>query len=128
MKVINYEVAKNPILPGVKYEFKVVGSLTKTDFKALARMARLFKAEKGVYGGLIKAADEKAFLALVEKAEKANPKIAEKSHEAAKEKAAMRRTERRTEKDCEHEDLGSLGFKHGETVKCPHCGKAAEVW
>ena len=29
---------------------------------------------------------------------------------------------------CNHEDLGSLGYKHGETVKCPHCGKMAEVW
>ncbi len=30
--------------------------------------------------------------------------------------------------DCDHGDLGSLGYKHGEVVKCPHCGKPAEVW
>jgi hypothetical protein len=30
--------------------------------------------------------------------------------------------------NCQHEDLGSLGYKHGTTVKCPFCGKLAEVW
>ncbi len=30
--------------------------------------------------------------------------------------------------NCQHEDLGSLGYRHGDTVKCPHCGKMAEVW
>jgi hypothetical protein len=29
---------------------------------------------------------------------------------------------------CQHEDLGSLGYTHGSTVKCPNCGKLAEVW
>lgn len=29
---------------------------------------------------------------------------------------------------CQHEDLGSLGYKHGDTVICPFCGKLAEVW
>lgn len=29
---------------------------------------------------------------------------------------------------CRHEDLGSLGYNHGETVKCPFCGKMARVW
>lgn len=29
---------------------------------------------------------------------------------------------------CEHEDLGSLGFNHGDTVKCPHCGTMCQVW
>lgn len=30
--------------------------------------------------------------------------------------------------DCQHEDLGSLGYRHGEVVKCPYCGDMAEVW
>lgn len=30
--------------------------------------------------------------------------------------------------NCQHEDLGSLGYKHGTTVKCPFCGKLVEVW
>lgn len=30
--------------------------------------------------------------------------------------------------DCQHEDLGSLGYRHGDIVICPHCGKRAEVW
>ncbi len=30
--------------------------------------------------------------------------------------------------NCQHEDLGSLGYTHGTTVKCPHCGNMAEVW
>ena len=29
---------------------------------------------------------------------------------------------------CEHGDLGSLGYRHGDTVKCPFCGQMAEVW
>jgi hypothetical protein len=29
---------------------------------------------------------------------------------------------------CDHEDLGSLGYIHGSTVKCPFCGNMAEVW
>lgn len=67
MKVIIYKEAKNAKLPGIKYEFRVVGILTETDFKALARIARLLKAEKGGYSGLIKDSDKEAFLALVEK-------------------------------------------------------------
>lgn len=30
--------------------------------------------------------------------------------------------------DCEHDDLGSLGYKHGTIVNCPFCGKRTEVW
>lgn len=30
--------------------------------------------------------------------------------------------------ECQHEDLGSLGYKHGTTVKCPFCNQMAEVW
>jgi hypothetical protein len=30
--------------------------------------------------------------------------------------------------NCQHEDLGSLGYRHGDTVKCPYCGQMAEVW
>lgn len=33
-----------------------------------------------------------------------------------------------TETICEHHDLGSLGYTHGDTVECPFCGKMAEVW
>ena len=29
---------------------------------------------------------------------------------------------------CQHEDLGSLGYKHGTRVKCLHCGSLADVW
>jgi len=29
---------------------------------------------------------------------------------------------------CSHEDLGSLGYKHGDVVDCPYCGRKAEVW
>lgn len=30
--------------------------------------------------------------------------------------------------NCQHEDLGSLGYTHGTTVVCPFCGQLAEVW
>lgn len=29
---------------------------------------------------------------------------------------------------CDHEDLGSLGYEHGTTVTCPHCGERTVVW
>lgn len=29
---------------------------------------------------------------------------------------------------CQHEDLGSLGYTHGDIVRCPFCGEMAEVW
>lgn len=29
---------------------------------------------------------------------------------------------------CEHQDLGSLGYRHGDVVNCPFCGERAEVW
>ena len=30
--------------------------------------------------------------------------------------------------NCQHEDLGSLGYNHGSIVKCPCCGQMTEVW
>lgn len=30
--------------------------------------------------------------------------------------------------DCDHGDLGSLGYMHGSIVKCPGCGSMVEVW
>lgn len=33
-----------------------------------------------------------------------------------------------TESGCDHEDLGSLGHRHGDIVECPYCKKMAEVW
>ena len=38
------------------------------------------------------------------------------------------RESKSTQVSCGHEDLGSLGYRHGDTVKCPHCGAMAEVW
>lgn len=29
---------------------------------------------------------------------------------------------------CDHGDLGSMGYRHGDTVICPFCGERAEVW
>lgn len=70
MKVIIYKEAKNAKLADIKYEFRVIGILTEADFKALAKIALLFKVEKGGYTGLIKDSDTGAFLVLVEKVNK----------------------------------------------------------
>lgn len=36
---------------------------------------------------------------------------------------------RKTKKEyCDHGDLGSMGYRHGDTVICPFCGERAEVW
>ena len=29
---------------------------------------------------------------------------------------------------CDHSDLGSIGYTHGTTVRCPHCGTMTNVW
>lgn len=33
-----------------------------------------------------------------------------------------------TNTDCQHDDLGSLGYQHGSIVECPFCFKNCEVW
>ena len=39
-----------------------------------------------------------------------------------------RKVSKLTAINCEHGDLGSLGFAHGSIVKCPCCGEMARVW
>ena len=106
------------------YEFKVTGSLLKTHFKALARISFLFKRESGVYQGFILPSEVDQFLKLCEKANKVDSDKAKKSHEKAK----VNYKKKKEASSCQHEDLGSLGYKHGSIVTCPHCGKKAEVW
>ena len=38
------------------------------------------------------------------------------------------RVSKNNAQNCEHGDLGSLGYVHGSTVVCPYCGKLAVVW
>jgi len=54
-------------------------------------------------------------------------KVAAKSGYSMPEKTIRKKKINQISK-CDHQDLGSLGFTHGDTVKCPFCGKMAVVW
>ena len=103
----------------VAAQIKIEASLTKTDFKSLMKIIACYNAKERT--ALVVENNMGKLKSLIEKTNKVNPKIAQKSHDKAKQKAATRST-------CDHQDLGSLGYTHGSTVKCPHCGQMAEVW
>lgn len=103
------------------YKFKIENSILKSHYKTLARMAMLFNIRER-NAGFIKKEDEYNFLTLVEKIEKSNDKRCSTSHKKAVEKRKTRKSY------CEHEDLGSMGYKHGDRVRCPHCGEMCVVW
>ena len=107
------------------YKFKIESSILKTHYKELARMAFLFNSNREERNsGYILPQDVDKFLALVEKAEKVSSEVASKSHAKTAEKAKARDSK----VSCDHGDLGSLGYKHGSTVRCPNCGQMAQVW
>jgi len=103
------------------YEFKIVSDVLKKHYKALANMAMLFNSKER-NAGFIKKEDEQNFLKLVNEIENSNDKRCANSHKKAAEKYKNKKVK------CQHEDLGSLGYKHGERVKCPHCGNMTTVW
>jgi DNA-directed RNA polymerase subunit M/transcription elongation factor TFIIS len=104
------------------YEFKIVSSILKKHYKSLARISMLFNSRERNHG-FIKKEDEQSFLRLVQEIEDSNNKRCETSHKKAVEKYRKRKSVK-----CEHDDLGSLGYKHGERVQCPRCGQMTEVW
>jgi hypothetical protein len=123
---ISYEKIQNEnryVTQKCVYKFKIVSSVLKKHYKELARMAMLFNSQER-NAGYIKKEDEQAFLKLVGEIENSNDKRCVTSHEKAVAKVKTRKSTAR----CEHEDLASLGYTHGSTVKCPHCGQAAQVW
>lgn len=121
---INYSEIKNEnpyVTAKCIYRFKIEKSILKKHYKALARMSMLFNhTERNA--GFIRKENKQKFLDLLEEIEKSNSKKAAASHEKAAAKYKKKNYK------CEHEDLGSLGYVHGETVKCPHCGQLAVVW
>ena len=104
-------------------KFKIVSSILKKHYKSLAQMAMLFNSQER-NAGFIRKGDEDKFRALVEEINNSNDKRCASSHK----KAVERKRSRKPSSACEHEDLASLGYKHGETVRCPHCGNKAVVW
>jgi len=103
------------------YEFKIAKDVLKKHYKALARMAMLFNSKERNHG-FIKKEDEASFLSIVSEIENSNDKKCSASHKKAAEKY------KKNHGNCQHEDLGSLGYRHGDRVKCPFCGKIVEVW
>jgi len=103
------------------YEFKIVSSILKKHYKSLARISMLFNSKERNHG-FIKKENEQAFLNLINEIENSNGKRCATSHKKAVEKYKNKKS------DCEHADLGSLGYKHGDRVKCPCCGEMTYVW
>ncbi len=105
------------------YKFKIESSILKKHYKALARIAMLFNSRER-NAGFIKKENKEKFLKLIEEIENSNNKRCATSHK----KAVQNYKKRNSKNICNHEDLGSLGYTHGEKVKCPHCGELAIVW
>lgn len=103
-------------------EYTLTDSILKTHFKELMRLTTCYDGKKK--SGYITEKEEEGFRALVEKINKSDSKKAKYSHEKTRKKAR----ERYSKPNCDHGDLGSRGYTHGTTVKCPDCGKLATVW
>jgi hypothetical protein len=103
-------------------QYTLLDSILKTHFKELMRLTRCYDSKEKT--GYITDKDELKFKDLVEKIEKSDSKKARASHE----KTAAKAKQRYSKSKCTHDDLGSLGYRHGTTVKCPHFGQMAEVW
>jgi len=110
----------------ISHKYQLVDSILKTHFKMLMRLTTL-KYDYSTREGLIRETDMPDFLELVDKIEKSNNKRCATSHKKSIEKKAAKKHQPK-EVQCGHEDLGSLGYRHGETVECPNCGRMAEVW
>lgn len=102
--------------------FKICKSILKNDFKSLMQLTKNYDAKQK--SGFIKESDKEEFIKLCEKIEKSDDNKCENSHQ----KSAKKYLENKIIRKCEHEDLGSLGYRHGDTVSCPHCGERAQVW
>lgn len=105
------------------YQYKIVDSILKSHYKELMRISSCHGWD-GYNTGVIKFEDREAFEKLVEKIEKSNDKRCATSHK----KAIENKKNRKKAVKCDHQDLGSLGYRHGDRVKCPFCGKMCEVW
>lgn len=112
----------------IAYKFVIKKSILKTHFKEL--MALLRFGVKNYDGkekiGFISKDNANKFLILVEQIEKSSDVDAEKSHQKSKE---LYKTKKNGESEiCDHSDLASIGYTHGEIVKCPSCGSRQKVW
>ena len=116
-------------------EYTLVGSVLKTHFKELMKLSEC-SYNSATKKGLIRESKKTAFLALIERINKVSDKRANASHAKTAAEAVARRSETsdnkypRNPNECEHEDLGSLGYStdFGEKVVCPYCGSLVEVW
>jgi len=95
------------------FKFTIVESVLKTHYKELAKMAFLFNS-KDYNSGYILPENKDDFLALVEKIEKSNSVLAEKSHEKAKAKKATKKTGQSFEDFCDDNLNQSLGLMSQE--------------
>jgi hypothetical protein len=114
--------------------YQILKAITKTHFKKLMKLnintIHNYEGTKKAYDwktktGTVKDIHKDDLQKLAVLINKSSSKRAETSYEKAIEKKAIKSENK---SHCEHEDLGSLGYKHGTIVKCPNCGEMAEVW
>ena len=111
--------------PNYIFEYKLIDSILKSHFKLLMKISADYSYK--TKSGLIEEKDKDVFLALVEKIDSSNDKRCATSHKSSIEKRKQRATEPKLS-ECTHDDLGSLGYIHGDIVNCPMCGQRTEVW
>jgi len=128
MKVsyITNETSHKNIFGQGYYKFKINDSILKTHFKSLMKLSRMYDSKEKT--GYIVENNREDFLKLHLEIENSDASKAKKSHEKSVKSYQKKREESSYKSKCDHEDLGSLGYKHGEIVSCPNCGKKTEVW
>lgn len=108
-------------------KFELVQAITKEHYKQLMGIARYYSSKNKT--GTIYQEDMKEFISLAYDIESSDSSECEKSYSKAKKrKEKLYSSSNNKKNDCDHADLGSLGYEHMTTVKCPICGEMAEVW
>ena len=103
-------------------KFKICDSILKTHFKNLMKISKMYNSKEKT--GFILESNKDEYTSLLNKIERSNSDKCRESHK----KSIERKIERNNLIYCDHRDLGSFGYMHGETVSCPFCGMKAEVW
>lgn len=102
-------------------EFQIDKSILASHFKLLMGLAKQY--DKYTKIGYITKNQKQQFLDLCVEIENSNDEEAIQSHERSQKKP-----QKKKEIICDHADLGSFGYVHGQKVTCPNCNKPAIVW
>ncbi len=112
----------------IALKYTLIDSILKKHFKILMRLTTL-RYDYKTKSGLINEENKAEFLVLAEEIDNSNSKRCKTSHKKSIEKKSKKTESRKNNSvNCDHSDLGSVGYVHGDIVTCPNCGQRAEVW